>query len=197
MEEVREGRLRSESVIRPAPGREVSSLSLRRAPIWGFYDADTTFTIEEFLDAYREHDKFARLLSKLAWLRTNGWKFNHTPSRETHMARHVSDIVEQAEDILRAYAAGKKKAAVYVREIPKGLPEVKDVYFEDKWRDLDEKLNHPDIEAIYVMFPDVLGDSHVELLVNLSKIARRGIALHMAKPSPFLKEMSIEEGGEQ
>jgi len=178
MEQARGGRLSSESVVRPAPG--ASSVNLRRAPIWGFYDADPTFTIEEFLDAYRERDKFARLLDKLAWLRTNGWKFKPAPSKETPYVRHVSDIVAQAEEILKAYAAGQKKAAIYVREIPGGLPEVRDVYFEDKWRGFDERLSHPEIEAIYVMYPDVLGDSHVELLVNLSKIARRGIMLRIA-----------------
>jgi len=196
MDEAREGRLRGEAMIRRAAGHEASSLNLRRAPIWGFYDVDQTFGIEEFLDAYREGDKLARLLGKLAWLRANGWKFNHAPSKETHMARHVSDIVEQAEDILKAYAAGRKKAAVYVRKIPESLPEVRDVYFEDKWRGLDERLGHPDIEAIYVMYPDVLGDSHVELLVNLSKIARRGVTLGMVKPSPFLKEFG-ELGNER
>ena len=197
MEEARKGRLRSESVIRPVPGREASSPNLRRAPIWGLYDTDPTFTIEEFLDAYRERDKFARLLSKLAWLRTNGWKFKPAPSKETPYVRHVSDIVAQAEEILKAYAAGKKKAAIYVREIPKGLSEVRDVYFEDKWRGLDERLSYPEIEALYVMYPDVLGDSHVELLVNLSKIARKGMMLRMIEPSPFLKEFGKleNEGG--
>jgi hypothetical protein len=106
--------------------------------------------------------------------------------------------VAQAEEILKAYAAGRKKAAIYIREIPKGLPEVRDVYFEDKWQGLNEQLSHPDIEAIYVMYPDVLGDSHIELLVNLSKIARRGIMLRIAKPSPLLKEFGEmeNEGGE-
>ena len=190
-EEARGGRLRSESVVRPIPG--ASSLNLRRAPIWGYYDADPTFTIEEFLDAYRDRDKFARLLDKLAWLRTNGWKFKPAPSEETPYVRHVSDIVAQAEEILKAYAAGQKKAAIYVREIPKGLPEVKDVYFEDKWRGLDERLREHEVEALYVMYPDVLGDSHVELLVNLSKIARRGIMLRIAEPSPLLKEFGRPE----
>lgn len=189
MEEAREGRLGSEAVIQPAPRRDILSLNLHRAPIWGFYDADSTFTIEEFLDAYRERDKFARLLDKLAWLRANGWKFNHTPSKETPMVRHVSDIVEQAEDILKEYAAGAKKATIYVREIPGGLPEVKDVYFEDKWRGFDERISHPEIEGVIVAFPDVLGDTYVELLVNLSKIAKREIALYIVKPSPFLKEL--------
>jgi hypothetical protein len=196
MEEAREGRLRSESVVRAV--HRASSLNLRRAPIWGFYDADRTFTIEEFLDAYRERDKLTRLLDKLAWLRTNGWKFKAAPSKETPYVRHVSDIVAQAEEILKAYAAGKKKAAIYIREIPKGLPEVKDLYFEDKWRGLDEQLREPEIEAIYVMYPDVLGDSHVELLVNLSKIARKGMTLRMVEPSPFLKEFGKleSEGGQ-
>lgn len=198
MEEAREGRLRSESAIRPTAGREVSPLNLRRAPIWGFYDVDQTFTVEEFLDAYRERDKFARLLAKLAWLRTNGWRFTPAPSKETPYVRHVSDIVAQAEEILKAYAAGRKKAVIYVREIPKGLPEVRGVYFEDKWRGFDERLSYPGTEAIYVMYPDVLGDTHVELLVNLSKIARRGIMLRIAEPSPFLKELGKVEnqGGE-
>ena len=190
-EEARGGRLRSESVVRPIPG--ASSLNLRRAPIWGYYDADPTFTIEEFLDAYRDRDKFARLLDKLAWLRTNGWKFKPAPSKETPYIRHVSDIVAQAEEILKAYAAGQKKGAIYIREIPGGLPEVRDVYFEDKWRGLDERLKDPEVAALYVMYPDVLGDSHVELLVNLSKIARRGIMLRIAEPSPLLKEFGRPE----
>jgi len=47
------------------------------------------------------------------------------------------------------------------------------------------------------MYPDVLGDSHVELLVNLSKIARKGMMLRMIEPSPFLKEFGKleNEGG--
>lgn len=185
VDEMRRGGLSKEAVIRGRGGMP----DLCRAPIWGFYDTDLTFTIEEFLDAYRQSDKFSRLLSKLGWLRTNGWRFKPVPGKETPMVRHIPDIVVQGEVILKEYAAGAKKAAIYVREIPGGLPEIKDVYFEDKWRDFDERLSHPEIEAIFVMFPDVLGDSHIELLVNLSKIAKRGIALHMAKPSPWLKEL--------
>lgn len=193
MEDARKGRLGG-AVIR---GRNVSSLDLRRVPIWGFYDEDRTFAIEEFLDAYRQSDKFSRLLTKLGWLRTNGWKFKYAPSKETPMVRHMADIVRQAEDILKEYAAKtQKKAAIFVREIP-SLTEIKDVYLEDKWRAFDEQLSHPEIEAIFVMFPDVLGDSHVELLVNLSKIAKKGLALYMAKSSPFLKEFGTAERGWQ
>lgn len=187
MENARTGRLGGGAVMR---GRDVASLDLRRAPIWGLYDEDRTFTIEEFLDAYRQGDKFSRFLSKLGWLRTNGWKFNHAPSKETPMVRHISDIVTQVENILKEYATGakkEKKAALYVREIPAGLPEIKDIYLEDKWRGFDKQLDQPEIEAIFVMYPDVLGDTHVELLANLSKIAKRGIALYMHEPSPFLK----------
>jgi len=195
-EELRGGRLSVESVARPVSG--ALPLNLRRAPIWGFYDADPTFTIEEFLDAYRERDKFDRLMGKLAWLRANGWKFKMAPSKETPYIRHVSDIVTQAEEILKAYAAGQKKAAIYTREIPESLPEVRDIYVEDKWRGLDERLSYPEIDAIYVMYPDVLGDSHVELLANLSKVARRGIMLGIVEPSPFLKEFGKpeNEGGQ-
>lgn len=196
VEDLRGGRLSVKSVVRRASG--ALPLDPHRAPIWGFYDADPTFTIEEFLDAYRERDKFNRFMGKLAWLRTNGWKFETVPSRETPYIRHVSDIVTQAEEILKAYAAGQKKGVIYTREIPEGLPEVRDVYFEDKWGGLDERLSEPEIAAIYVMYPDVLGDSHVELLVNLSKIARRGIMLRIIEPSPFLKEFGKpeNEGGQ-
>ncbi len=186
VDEMRKGGFSKEAVVR---GRDVASVDLRRALVYGFYDTDLTFTIEEFLDAYRQRDRFARLLDKLVWLRKNGWKFKPLAGKETPMVRQeTKDVVAQAEDIVKGHAAGAKKAAIYVREIPGGLPEVKDIYFEDKWRDFDERLSHPDTEAIYVMYPDVLGDSHVELLVNLSKIAKRGIALHMVEPSPSLKE---------
>lgn len=193
VDEMRGAGLSKEAVVR---GRDIASLDLRRAPVYGFYDTDLTFTIEEFLDAYRQREKFGRLLDKLVWLRKNGWRFKPLPGKQVPMVRQApKEVVAQAEEVLKEHSGGRK-AAIYARDIPGGLPEVKDAYLEDKWRGFDERISHPEIEALFVAFPDVLGDTHVELLLNLSKIAKRGIALYIGKPSPFLKELGSVEGGE-
>ena len=85
----------------------------------------------------------------------------------------------------------KGKVVIYARDIPQGLPEIKDLYLAEKWSHLDEVISLPGVEAIYVAFPDVLGDSHVELLVNLSKIAALGLELHIGRPSPLVKQMGV------
>lgn len=190
LDDMRGAGLRKEAVIR---GRDVSSVDLRRVPVWGFYDTDLTFAVEEFMDAYRQREKFTRLMDKMAWLRKNGWRFKPLPGEEITVARQESkDVVAQAEDVLKQYS-GRKRVAGYTRAIPAGLPEFKDLYFEDKWREFDEKLSIAEIDGIVVAFPDVLGDTHIELLVNLSKIAKRDIALYIVEPSPFLKEFGSVE----
>lgn len=81
----------------------------------------------------------------------------------------------------------KGKAVIFARDIPHPLEEIKDLYFVEKWLRFDNVISTPGVEAVYVAFPDVLGDFHIELLVNLSKIAALGLALHMGRPSPLMK----------
>ena len=42
--------------------------------IWGIYDIDQTFGVEEILKSYR-HGDFIGLLDKVRFLRQNGWKY--------------------------------------------------------------------------------------------------------------------------
>jgi len=88
----------------------------------------------------------------------------------------------------------KKKALIYARELPiYPGDEVLGVYYEEKWHSFDELLNRSegDAETIYVMCPEVLGDDYLELLVNLSKIAKAGLALMIADPAKTIKVKEI------
>ena len=86
----------------------------------------------------------------------------------------------------------KKEAAIYGRDLPL-YPgdEVLGVYHEEKWRNLDELLNRGDLDALYVTCPETLGDDYLELLVNLSKIARAGLALRIGGPAKTIKTKEI------
>jgi len=86
-------------------------------------------------------------------------------------------------------ARRKGKAVIYARDIPQSLPEIRDLYFAEKWSHFDEDISLPGVEAVYVAFPDVLGDYYIELLVNLSKIAALGLTLRIGRPSPLIKQM--------
>ena len=84
----------------------------------------------------------------------------------------------------------KPKAVTYARE-----PEQRDadpetfVYPLGKWKKLDKALATPDAEIIVVAFPEVLGDSFTELVVNLGKVAESGKPLAIVGPSPLLKKL--------
>jgi len=86
--------------------------------------------------------------------------------------------------------AEKKKAAIYVRELPIYPPdEILGIYYEEKWAGLDELLERckGDAELLAVPCPEILGDDYMEVLVNLSKIAKAGLHLAIVKPSHTIK----------
>ena len=57
-------------------------------------------------------------------------------------------------------------------------------YDPGKWRQLDSSLEG-DFDVLVVAYPEVLGDSYDELMINLSKIVNSGKELAIAKPSPY------------
>ena len=85
-----------------------------------------------------------------------------------------------------------RKAAIYVREVPL-YPEyeVLGTYDEEKWGGFDELLRKSsgDVDFLIVAKPEVLGDTYVELLVNLSKIAKAGLRLAIAEPAYSIREL--------
>ena len=88
----------------------------------------------------------------------------------------------------------KKKAAIYARDLPiYPGDEVLGIYYEEKWRNFDELLNHckDDADLIIVDCPEILGDDYLELLVNLSKIAKAGLHLLFARPARTIKVKEI------
>lgn len=86
----------------------------------------------------------------------------------------------------------KNKAAIYGRDLPI-YPgnEVLGVYHEAKWRNFDDLLNRGDLDIIYVTCPETLGDDYLELLVNLSKLAKAGVALKIGGPAKTIKTTGI------
>ena len=60
------------------------------------------------------------------------------------------------------------------------------IYPSEEWATLDQALQHK-ADSIYVAFPEVLGDSYNELVVNLGKVAQSGKYLVIAEPSPGWK----------
>lgn len=81
----------------------------------------------------------------------------------------------------------------FMREFPK-FTEVRDLYEEDKWKQFDNVLDEAvsqKADGIVVAYPDVLGDTHLELLLNLSKISTKKLILGIASPSPFLKQTGV------
>mgnify|MGYP001579650499 CR=1 FL=1 len=86
----------------------------------------------------------------------------------------------------------KKKAAIYARDLPiYSGDEVLGVYYEEKWRNFDDLLNRGDLDALYVTCPETLGDDYLELLVNLSKLAKAGVALRIGGPAKTIKTKEI------
>lgn len=90
--------------------------------------------------------------------------------------------------------AKKPKAAVFVREVPLYPPEeVLGLYYCEKWAKFDELLERckGEVDILIVAFPEVLGDDYLELLVNLSKVAKAGLRLSIAKPARSIQVKEI------
>jgi len=80
----------------------------------------------------------------------------------------------------------KKKAVLYAREVPE--PEAdpeRFIYLLDKWDGLEKALG-ADADVLVVAFPEVLGDTYTELVINLGRIAESGKSLGITKASPGL-----------
>ncbi|KKL15666.1 hypothetical protein LCGC14_2503290 [marine sediment metagenome] len=90
----------------------------------------------------------------------------------------------------------KKKALIYARELPIYPPEeTLGLYYEEKWENFDQLLARgtSDDDMLLVTCPEILGDDYLELLVNLSKVAKAGLKLVIANPSHTIKIQSILE----
>ncbi len=80
----------------------------------------------------------------------------------------------------------KKKAVLYAREVPEPEPDPERfVYLLDKWDGLEKALG-ADADVLVVAFPEVLGDTYTELVINLGRIAESGKSLGITKGSPWL-----------
>ena len=84
------------------------------------------------------------------------------------------------------------KAAVYTREVglqPPGRLE----YDPEKWEQFDKFVEETtEAEILIVAFPEALGDTYDELIINLGKVASSGKLLAIAKPSPSIKKEEPE-----
>lgn len=88
----------------------------------------------------------------------------------------------------------RKKAAIYARELPiYPGDETLGLYYEEKWANFDLLLNgcQRDVSTLLVACPEILGDDYLELLVNLSKIAKAGLALRIVEPARTIKVKEI------
>ena len=67
------------------------------------------------------------------------------------------------------------------------------IYCADKWASFDKFLEQckSDVNMIVVAFPEVLGDDYLELLVNLSKLAKAGLGLMIAAPAKTIRVSDI------
>ncbi len=80
----------------------------------------------------------------------------------------------------------KKKAVLYAREVPEPGPDPERfIYLLDKWDGLEKALG-ADADVLVVAFPEVLGDTYTELVINLGRIAESGKSLGITKGSPWL-----------
>ena len=80
----------------------------------------------------------------------------------------------------------KKKAVLYAREVPEPEPDPERfIYLLDKWDGLEKALG-ADADVLVVSFPEVLGDTYTELVINLGRIAESGKSLGITKDSPWL-----------
>ena len=81
------------------------------------------------------------------------------------------------------------RVALYAREAQRREPDPEPfVYRVEKWERLAKALSS-EADAIAVAFPEVLGDTYTEMLVNLGHIARSKKMLIIKDPSPYLKEI--------
>jgi len=79
---------------------------------------------------------------------------------------------------------------LYARE-----PELKEpdpepfMYMLDKWEKFDEALAN-EADAVAIAFPEVLGDTYSEFIINLGKLAEHDKALVVVGPSKFYEQTS-------
>jgi len=77
---------------------------------------------------------------------------------------------------------------LYSRELPTVDPDPEPFLYQiSKWEAFEEALSS-DADAIVVAFPETLGDSYTEIIVNLSKLASAEKALVIAGSSVSLEE---------
>ena len=82
----------------------------------------------------------------------------------------------------------KPKAVLYARALPPREPDPERyLYLTEKWEGWDKALV-AEADFVLVAFPDVLGDTYTELLINLGKLAESGKGLYIKRPSPSLKK---------
>jgi len=62
------------------------------------------------------------------------------------------------------------------------------IYLLDKWNGLENALR-ADADVLVVAFPEVLGDTYTELVINLGRIAASGKSLGITKPIRVDKEL--------
>ena len=78
---------------------------------------------------------------------------------------------------------------LYARE-----PELKEpdpeplMYMLDKWEKYEEALESG-ADVVAIAFPEVLGDTYSELIINLGKLAEHDKALVVVGPSKFYKSI--------
>ncbi len=88
------------------------------------------------------------------------------------------------------------KVVNYARELPiYPGDEVLGIYYEEKWASFDNLLEQSkgdvDVDMIIVASPEVLGDDYLELLVNLSKLAKADLGLIIAGNARTIKVKDI------
>ena len=88
--------------------------------------------------------------------------------------------------------SNQKRVAIYTRQVPPfRIGEVLDLYNEDKWTQFDRLIEQSKgkVDAMAVAFPEILGDSYLELMVNLSKLASAGLEVMIKDPSPSIHKL--------
>lgn len=84
---------------------------------------------------------------------------------------------------------------LYAREVQPKQPDPEPFLYQTrKWEHLEDALASK-ADAIAVAFPEVMGDTYTELIVNLGKLARSGKMLIIKGSSPFLRELGDPADG--